>query len=75
MRPYFDDGTVTIYHGDCAIIAPQLGAFDLLCTDPPYGIGEARGKNKSRSNLARARDYGVAAWDDAPPRVMDARHA
>lgn len=67
MKPYFDDGTVTIYHGDCAVIAPQLGAFDLLCTDPPYGIGEARGKNKSRTKAAKARDYGIAAWDDAPP--------
>lgn len=67
MKPYFDDGTIAIYHGDCAIIAPQLGAFDLLCTDPPYGIGEARGKNKSRTKIAKARDYGAAEWDDAPP--------
>lgn len=67
MKPYFDDGTVTIYHGDCAVIAPQLGRFDLLCTDPPYGIGEARGKNKSRTNLAKAKDYGVSDWDDVPP--------
>lgn len=82
MSPYFDDGTVTIYHGDCAVIAPQLGAFDLLCTDPPYGIGEARGKNKSRGQVsindrraswsakkakAPSRDYGVSDWDDAPP--------
>lgn len=68
MKPYYDDGTVTIYHGDCAVIAPALGqTFDLLCTDPPYGIGEARGKNVKRGNRARARDYGVSAWDDAPP--------
>lgn len=67
MKPYFDDGIVTIYHGDCAVIAPQLGSFDLLCTDPPYGIGEARGKNKSRTKLAKAKDYGVSNWDDAPP--------
>lgn len=67
MKPYFSDGTVTIYHGDCAVISPQLGAFDLLCTDPPYGIGEARGKNKSRTKLAKSRDYGVSDWDDAPP--------
>lgn len=70
MTPYFTDGTVTIYHGDCAVIAPQLGAFDLLCTDPPYGIGEARGKNKSRGGRhgnPQSRDYGVSTWDDAPP--------
>ncbi len=71
MTPYFTDGLVTIYHGDCAIIAPQLEPVDLLCTDPPYGIGEARGKNKSRGGRGLgktpSRDYGVAAWDDAPP--------
>jgi len=82
VTPYFDDGTVTIYHGDCALIAPQLGAFDLLCTDPPYGIGEARGKNKTRNGkvierggmvstnskrLAKATDYGTSSWDDAAP--------
>lgn len=74
MNPYFDDGQIRIYHGDCAVIAPQLGEFDLLCTDPPYGIGEARGKNKSRSKIAKAKDYGVATWDDSPPSqaIIDA---
>lgn len=77
MRPYFDDGQIVIYHGDCAVIAPQLGTFDLLCTDPPYGIGEARGKNKSRGKIAKSKDYGVAHWDDAPPSqdLIDALRA
>lgn len=42
-------------------------AIDALVTDPPYGIGAARGKNASRGNAAKARDYGVSDWDDAPP--------
>jgi DNA modification methylase len=68
MKPYYEHGGITIYHGDCGVILPQLGAFDLIATDPPYGIGEARGKNKSRSNIAIAKDYGAADWDDAPPQ-------
>jgi DNA modification methylase len=40
MTPYFQDDAVTIYHGDCREIVPTLGRFDLLLTDPPYGIGK-----------------------------------
>ena len=40
VKPYFDDGSVTIYHGDCREILPSLGKFDLLLTDPPYGLGD-----------------------------------
>lgn len=37
LTPYYDDGTVTIYHGDCRALLPQLSA-DFLLSDPPYGI-------------------------------------
>lgn len=36
MKPYYQDDVVTIYHGDCREIVPELGSFDLLLTDPPY---------------------------------------
>lgn len=38
--PYYDDGQITIYHGDCREILPliELGSIDLVLTDPPYGI-------------------------------------
>jgi len=43
---------------------------DMVFTDPPYGIGEAGGKNKSRSKKAKAKDYGDKAWDDKiPPKI------
>lgn len=67
IKPYYEDATTKLYLGDCRMIAPSLGRFDLLLTDPPYGIGEARGKNKKRTNLVEAKDYGIAAWDDKPP--------
>lgn len=38
MKPYYQDDAVTIYHGDCREIVPQLGRFDVLLTDPPYGM-------------------------------------
>lgn len=39
MRPYYEDGAVTIYHGDCREVIPSLGHVSLVVTDPPYGIG------------------------------------
>ena len=38
MTPYHESDGVTLYHGDCREILPQLGRFDLLLTDPPYGV-------------------------------------
>lgn len=61
-------GNATMIWGDCREILPTLPAFDLLLTDPPYGIGEAAGKNKSRGHKnIPATDYGNDDWDDAPP--------
>lgn len=58
---------VTLYLGDCREILPTLGKLDAIVTDPPYGINEAAGKNKSRSMLATSKDYGTLHWDNAPP--------
>ncbi len=38
MKPYFQSGGITIYHGDCRKILPSLPKVELLLTDPPYGI-------------------------------------
>jgi DNA modification methylase len=64
MTPYYQDKHCTIYHGDCRDVLPTLEPVDLVLTDPPYGIGEAAGLNKSRGNLAIAKDYGNSTWDD-----------
>jgi site-specific DNA-methyltransferase (adenine-specific) len=36
MKPYYQDSAVTIYHGDCREIVPDLPQVDLVLTDPPY---------------------------------------
>lgn len=38
MKPYFDDGTVSLYLGDMREILPALGVTaDCIVADPPYG--------------------------------------
>lgn len=79
MKPYYQDEFVTIYHDDCRHVVPFLGHFDALVTDPPYGIGEAAGKNKTRGKTtcfgskraspAQAKDYGNLSWDNETPPV------
>jgi site-specific DNA-methyltransferase (adenine-specific) len=39
MNPYYEHAGITIYHGDCREILPQLPKVDLILTDPPYGVG------------------------------------
>lgn len=39
MTPYYSEAGVTIYVGDSRDIAPTLGRFDAVVTDPPYGHG------------------------------------
>lgn len=66
MNDKVNIGDATLYLGDCREILPALQPVGAVVTDPPYGIGEARGKNASRGNIAHARDYGVSDWDDRP---------
>lgn len=43
MKPYYTDDLVTLYHGDCRELLPDLDLLldpleaDLIVTDPPYG--------------------------------------
>ena len=41
MRPYYSDDLVTLYHGDCRDVMPDLVGVGLVVTDPPYVFGIA----------------------------------
>lgn len=40
IKPYYEQDGVTIYHGDCREVLPQIGPVELVLTDPPYGLGK-----------------------------------
>jgi len=56
MTPYYDEGDIKIYHGDCLEIMPQLEPVDLVATDPPYNAKKNYGTYKD--NLSD-KDYAV----------------
>jgi site-specific DNA-methyltransferase (adenine-specific) len=37
MKPYYEHGSIQIYHGDSREIARALPAVDVIIADPPYG--------------------------------------
>lgn len=67
-------GNCTLYNEDCRDVLPELGRFDLLLTDPPYGIGENAHRVASRGKLCATTDYGDFDWDaePAPQDLLDA---
>jgi len=58
-------GNATLYLGDCREILPSLPKFDLILTDPPYGIGASAGTGKY-GKLKVAADVDLA-WDNETP--------
>ena len=40
MNPHYDDGDVTVYHGDCLDVLRGLpdASVDAVVTDPPYEL-------------------------------------
>lgn len=79
MQPYYDDGTVTIYNGDCRRVLPTLTA-DVLVMDPPYGgshasnwdagEGKWRGKAIAGDGSTELRDWVLEWWGSRPAIVF-----
>lgn len=52
MKPYYEQDGITIYHGDCREILPELPKVPLVLTDPPYAIGAGRGEWSATAAVA-----------------------
>lgn len=76
MKPYFSDGLVDLYLGDCREVREWLDA-DVLVTDPPYGVAYESGRVPSRTRMPIAgdtsteiRDHALADWGGRPALVF-----
>jgi DNA modification methylase len=48
LPPYYEQGGIAIYHGDCRDVLPTLptASVDLLIADPPYGVHWSSGRGR-----------------------------
>lgn len=76
LQPYYEDGTVTIYHASWRDVIDNIEA-DVLVTDPPYGIDYNSGSR--RATLAASiegdkdtteRDDLLTRWESLPAIVF-----
>lgn len=56
VTPYYEDDSVTLYHGDCLEVLPTLETVDHVITDPPYSA-HVHGSSRS-SRMLSANDHG-----------------
>lgn len=63
VTPYYQDDYVTLYHGDCLDILPNLPGITALITDPPYGIDYRT--SSTRSNRSNAKNWEPIVGDGA----------
>lgn len=58
-------GDCVLYQADCAELLPLLGRFDAVITDPPYGIGQDGGAQRTRGS--KRTNGEKLGWDSRRP--------
>jgi DNA modification methylase len=69
-EPYWSDGQVTLYLGDCREVTEWLAA-DVLVTDPPYGRGWKQGRTKGAGHWGDDSHAGIVGDEDTALRDAD----
>ena len=68
-------GSAELWHGDCREILPTLPQFDLVLTDPPYGIsadkGAAVGGTDASGRYVRRPKQYEGGWDAQRPTAEE----
>jgi len=70
MKPYYQYNGVTIYHGDCFDLLPQMPMVDLIVTSPPYNIVRKNMGGGENSTLKSQQEKLMNQWyDDSLPEA------
>jgi DNA modification methylase len=77
VKPYYEDGAVTLYHGDCREVSLPRDSADVLIADPPYGVDWRSNHRAERfAHIAGddSQDVGLAGLRTTLPAVRRWRH-
>lgn len=69
IEPYYSQGGITLYHGDSREVVPSITGYDVVITDPPFGIVNQFGVAEGKGKRVLQFDWDV---DDTTKNVMAA---
>lgn len=70
MKPYYEDESCIIYHGDCRDVLPSVQA-DAIVTDPPYGVNLKTKKARNKGGGSHPVGAASVIYDDDPDQIAD----
>jgi len=78
IKPYYEDDSVILYHGDSLDILPHIKNIDAVVTDPPYSSGGMYRSDRSRSTAQKyqimketTRTYAAFSGDNRDQRSFE----
>lgn len=68
MKPYYESGGITIYHGDCREIFSEIGHVDTVLTDPPWN--RVRGAKDLGFEIVQGNSRATELWSEVTPLLQ-----